>query len=254
MTTVIPAWHLRAACQYTDPETAKALVSTQEAAGLLGVSVDTVARWFTEGLLSEAAAPYGGIPRMFLRADVERLREAKRVRRYRGLDLTNVADDRLHARFWSKVDKNGPVPQHKPELGPCWIWARYVTKAGYGQFVIRRGNFGLAHVVSYALTREPVPPAVHVCHYCDNPPCVRPDHLFLGTPSDNSLDMFAKGRQGSRHPGTERANAKLTEQIVAEIRTIPPYFGRNAQLARKYGVSEHTIREAITGRKWRHVA
>jgi DNA invertase Pin-like site-specific DNA recombinase len=95
---------------------------------------------------------------------------------------------------------------------------------------------------------------MYVCHRCDNPPCVRPDHLFLGTPTENALDMFAKGRQGSRHPGTERANARLTEEQIALIRAVPCYYGRTAALAREYGVSTTTIRKILAGKKWRHVA
>jgi len=108
--------------------------------------------------------------------------------------------------------------------------------------------------VSYALINNSVPPRMQVCHHCDNPPCVRPDHLFLGTAADNSRDMFAKDRQGSRHPGTERANAKLTEDDVRSIRSVPYFYGRTRYLARLYGVSDHTISEVLKGQALKHVA
>ena len=175
-------------------------------------------------------------------------------RSFRGLDLTGIADDKFRTRFWAKVDKDGPVPAHLPEAGNCWTWTRYVTPAGYGQFTISKGQFRLAHTVSYALTNGPIPPGMHICHRCDNPPCARPDHLFMGTPRDNALDMFAKGRQGPRHPGSERANARLSEDDIRAIRSTSYYYGRTQHLARCYGVSGTTIRRILTGQKWRHVA
>jgi len=234
-------------------------LTTQQAAVALDVTADTVMRWQRDGLLAEMEAPAGRRPRFFDRAEVEALAARRKAapapRQWRGLDLSVVAPDSpVRARFWLKVDRNGPAPAHRPEIGPCWLYTEHVTEAGYGQFTLQKGGQRLAHVVSYALDKGPVPPRVHVCHHCDNPPCVRPDHLFIGTAADNSRDMFAKGRQGSRHPGTERANAKLTDEDVRAIRAVPPFHGRNRQLARLYGVSDHTIREVLTGQGWKHVA
>jgi excisionase family DNA binding protein len=234
-------------------------LTTQQAAVVLGVSVDTVMRWLSEGRLAELERPSGRRPRFFAQAEVEAfaaMRGGERLpREWHGLDLSGLApDDPLRERFWVKVDKNGTIPAHCPELGPCWLYTEHTDEAGYGKFVLRRGDFRPAHAVSYALAKGPVPPRLHVCHHCDNPPCVRPEHLFTGTAADNTRDMFAKGRQGSRHPGSERANARLTEEQVQVIRAVPPYFGRDARLAREFGVSQTTIRKIIAGQKWRHVA
>lgn len=234
-------------------------LTTQQAAEVLGVTVDTVMRWLSEGHLTELEPPVGRRPRFFAQAEIEAFaaaRSGKRLpRQWRGLDLSDLApDDPIRERFWAKVDKGGSVPVHCPERGQCSVWTEHTAEAGYGQFCLRRGEFRLAHVVSYALTNGPVPPRAHVCHHCDNPPCVRPDHLFLGTAADNSADMFAKGRQGPRHPGSERANARLTEEQVKAIRAVLPYFGRDAGLAREFGVSQTTIRKIFAGRAWRHVA
>jgi HNH endonuclease len=105
--------------------------------------------------------------------------------------------DRLAARFWSKVDKHGPLPEHCPELGPCWVWTRATDPAGYGRFGI--GSRGanrvfFAHRVALALTGTIPPDDLDACHRCDNPPCCNPGHLFLGTLLDNMADMVAKGR------------------------------------------------------------
>ena len=100
----------------------------------------------------------------------------------------------LVERFWAKVDRSGPGPEHRPELGPCWQWTASRTRAGYGKFSIRRGCFEESHRVSWRLHSGPIPDGLWVLHHCDNPPCVRPSHLFLGTNADNVADMLAKGR------------------------------------------------------------
>src|SRR5678816_2871477 len=95
----------------------------------------------------------------------------------------------LSERFWSKVDQSGD----------CWIWTAHHLSSGYGLIGTgsmrdgtRRGS--LAHRVSWELAYGTIPDGLFVCHRCDNPSCVRPDHLFLGTCKDNAADSVAKGR------------------------------------------------------------
>lgn len=97
------------------------------------------------------------------------------------------------ARFFAKVDKNGPVPAHYPELGPCWIWTAATTPAGYGQIVWNR-KLWIASRFAYAYFIALFPEHLDVRHKCDNPPCVNPDHLILGTRLENMLDMKERGR------------------------------------------------------------
>lgn len=100
-------------------------------------------------------------------------------------------------RFWEKVSI--------VEGDGCWEWKAARYSNGYGAFswpVVDRRERALAHRASYELTYGTIPPGMLVCHHCDNPPCVRPDHLFLGTNSDNMRDASVKGRtlKGDRHP------------------------------------------------------
>lgn len=96
-------------------------------------------------------------------------------------------------RFWSKVDKNGPSPNHRPELGPCHVWIGATRAEGYGAFKFR-GKIAKAHRVSWILEEGEIPDGICVLHKCDNPPCVRHAHHFLGTRAENVADAVAKGR------------------------------------------------------------
>ena len=105
----------------------------------------------------------------------------------------------LEERFWSKVNKNGPIIY--PELGPCWMWTGYCSPPqGHGQI----GISGKKHVGAHRFALElklgrPLLPKMQACHHCDNPPCVRDAHLFEGTALDNSQDMVVKGRHANMY-------------------------------------------------------
>lgn len=152
-------------------------------------------------------------------------------------------------RFWKKVSKEGPIPVHVPELGPCWVWTCSVDELGYGFFrVSNRENMRKAHRVSWLMAHGD-PGKLLVLHKCDNPSCVRPDHLFLGTNQDNCDDRERKGR-GARLIGESSPRAKLTEAHVLEIRASGESV---ASLAKRFCVATSTIAHAISRRSWSHI-
>lgn len=146
--------------------------------------------------------------------------------------------------FWRRVDQSGD----------CWVWTGTSLDAGYGR-IGWRGEKVIASRLAYELTVGPIPDGMWVLHRCDNPPCVNPEHLFLGTRQDNIDDMVAKGRQRSGGHATaadRNARAKLTWEKVREIRRR--YIPRRvslARLAREFGVSPDTVHAVVRGDSWR---
>ena len=148
----------------------------------------------------------------------------------------------LKNRFWSFVKKGRG----------CWIWTGTHTVYGYG--VLSYGNSGevKAHRLSWMINRGPIPAGSCVLHKCDVRDCVRPSHLWLGTRSENTLDMFAKGRNAVPL-GSKNGMSKLTENDIPGIRYARLCGETYAAIGMKYGVTGSMIRRIITGLAWSQV-
>lgn len=131
----------------------------------------------------------------------------------------------LAERFWEKVEKRSPED--------CWEWTHCRTKFGYGRIANGDGKVVTTHRVSWQIHNGPIPEKMWVLHKCDNPPCVNPDHLFLGTGKENNLDCETKGRARRLH-GTDNGNCKYSDEIIEIVRSNTM---TEKMLREQYGIS-----------------
>ena len=183
--------------------------------------------------------------------------------------------------FWSRATR---------QSSGCWEWPTTQTTGWYGRFVID-GVEHYAHRLAYEWTYGPVPEGMYVCHRCDNPPCINPDHLFLGTQTDNMRDMLAKGHagvwvhperlvRGDKHPSRlyperrprgdahharafgmqpnargRKVTAKVTLDQVRDIRRVYAEASATvAQLAIEYNLTKTQVRNILKNKCWKEVA
>jgi hypothetical protein len=151
-----------------------------------------------------------------------------------------LVDDPRLARFLGHVEKTDG----------CWLW-RGESKRGYGSLRIGCVTHR-AHRLSYEIFKGPIPGGMVVCHTCDNPACVNPDHLFVGTQQDNIKDAWSKGRVRLPRDGEKNPASKLTAAQVLDIRArLCGKRGELSALAREYGVSSSLIAQIRDRLTWR---
>lgn len=149
----------------------------------------------------------------------------------------DASETDLMRRFISKV--------HKTES--CWLWMGAKHKRGYGSF--RAPGESKAHRFSYSRYIGPIPHGMSVCHKCDNPSCVNPEHLFAGTHTDNMVDKMIKGR-GGHLLGSSHPRSKLNED---QVRAIRADGRRQIDIAIDYGIKQAQVSEIKRRVAWTHI-
>jgi hypothetical protein len=134
----------------------------------------------------------------------------------------------------------------------CWNWMAAKDRDGYGMLTHHRGKQIRAHRASYELHVAKIPTGLLVCHLCDNPSCINPEHLFVGTPKENTQDMMKKNRRpvlsGERHP-----NAKLTDDQVAQIIQLRSEKRLLKDIANQFNISFQTVSSITKGTTWNRI-
>ena len=145
-------------------------------------------------------------------------------------------------RFWEKVDRKS---------SGCWEWQAATDKDGYGIFTYQ-GKMYKTHRLSIILDGHDIPSGMMVCHHCDNPGCVNPDHLYIGDAWSNMADKVERGRaycpQGEKHH-----HAKLTENDVRGVRAAVRFGFNTKSVARIFGVRQEHVNKIVRGERWSHV-
>ena len=146
--------------------------------------------------------------------------------------------NKIENNFWKKVEKT---------IG-CWIWKAGKDLEGYGRFRVKK-HTGQAHRFSYELVHGKIPKGMLVCHSCDNPSCVNPEHLFLGTHKINGKDKAIKGR-AARHLGETNPMSKLKREDVLVIKSLYSKGCKQESLALRFNVGQDHISRIVNGKCW----
>jgi hypothetical protein len=181
----------------------------------------------------------------------------------------------VYSRFLTKINKNGTI--RRQELGCCWEWVAGLNRDRYGVYLVE-GKRTLAHRYSYTYHKGEIPAGLMVRHMCDEPSCVNPDHLLVGTALENARDKVERNRFSNRywarehpekkswgdlngartHPerrprGNTHGQSKLTEDDIKEIIILRGFDFTQVELAKMYGVRDPAISRILNGERWAHI-
>lgn len=162
----------------------------------------------------------------------------------KGTIYNSIKFETLEDKFWRRFEVAGK--------DDCWEWQGTKDPHGYGSISKNNRTF-YAHRISYEINVGEIPEGIFVLHSCDNPSCVNPKHLFLGTQADNVADRDKKGRQvrGERVKGS-----KLTEKKVIRMRDLRKKHGKDMPyrvIGKKFNVSQQSAHDAVNGHSWHHI-
>jgi hypothetical protein len=156
-----------------------------------------------------------------------------------------IATPELRAKLLANcVEEDGPLET------PCWVWTRCRTEKGYGS-IHYLGNTYQAHRLAYRCFVGPFDEELLVCHHCDNPACLRAEHLYAGPPKQNTDDMWERGPPDRK--GAQNGRAILTDEKVIEILKLLNEGHSYAVVADLFGVDRGIIGNIATGKTWTHI-
>jgi hypothetical protein len=135
----------------------------------------------------------------------------------------------------------------------CWEWTGRKDKDGYGRIEFENRDRPASRVM-WIVTNGPIPPGKQVCHTCDNPPCINPDHLFLGTNLDNVIDSIKKGRKIGFNIGETNNMTSLTGELVSQIRAEYAKGTAQVEIGKLFAIPKVTVHNIVKRKTWKHVA
>ncbi len=162
-----------------------------------------------------------------------------------------LADESVRNRFFSKINQSSD----------CWLWFGNLNQRGYGRFVVKHGKVAAAHRASWEIHNGEIPEGLFVCHKCDNPQCVNPSHLFLGTPQDNIADAMKKGRlkgvtrkrpSGLKYKpqsiNSRNRRLKIKSDELLKVKALSKRGWKPSEIAAELDVNYITIWKILSGR------